>query len=393
MSARVSAIRPSATLEVDARAKAIRAAGGAVIGFGAGESDFPTPEFVVTAAKAACEEARHHRYTPPAGLPELRSAIAAKTARDSQWHVDAEDVLVTNGGKHALHTAFTILLDPGDEVLLPAPYWTTYPELIALAGGVTRAVPTSAETGYKVTAAALDDAVSARTKALVIVSPSNPTGSVYSADELIELASWAHGHGLWIVTDEIYEHLVYDGVHTGSVPALVPQVADRTLVVNGVAKSHAMTGWRVGWLIGPRDVVKAATSLQSHTSSNVSNVAQAAATAAVRADLSAVVAMRETFRRRRDLIVTMLQTITGVTCPTPQGAFYVFPSVAPLLGRTRRGKRVDTSLELAQFLLDEAEVAVVPGEAFGSPGHLRLSYALGEADLVEGLERLQRVLG
>jgi aspartate aminotransferase len=392
VSARIGAIAESATLAVTAKAKALRAAGRPVIGFGAGEPDFPTPDYIVEAAVAACREPKFHRYTPAAGLPELREALAAKTLRDSGYAVEPSQVLVTNGGKQAIYEAFAALLDPGDEVIVPAPYWTTYPESIRLAGGVPVEVVTDESTGYRASVEQLEAARTERTKVLLFVSPSNPTGAVYTREQVEAIGRWAAEHGLWVLTDEIYEHLVYGDARFTSLPVAVPELADRCVVVNGVAKTYAMTGWRVGWLIGPQDVVKAASNHQSHATSNVNNVAQAAALAAVAGDLSAVVAMREAFDRRRRTIVRMLNEIPGVTCPEPEGAFYVYPSVKGLLGRDVRGHKPESSLELAGVLLEEAEVAVVPGEAFGTPGYLRLSYALGDDDLVEGVSRLQKLL-
>lgn len=392
VSARVGAIAESATLAVDARAKALKAAGRPVIGFGAGEPDFPTPDYVVEAAAAACADPVNHRYTPAGGLPELKAAIVAKTERDSGYPVAPEQVLVTNGGKQAVYEAFATLLDPGDEVLLPAPYWTTYPEAIRLAGGVPVEVLAGTEAGYLVDVDALEAARTPRTKVLLFCSPSNPTGAVYPPEQVQAIGEWAARHGLWVVTDEIYEHLLYDGAQAPSMPVLVPELAERTLVLNGVAKTYAMTGWRVGWLIGPRDVVRAATNLQSHLTSNVANVSQRAAVAALEGPLDAVAAMREAFDRRRRTIVSMLSEAPGVVCPTPQGAFYVYPDVRGVLGRTIRGRTPTTSAELAELVLEEVEVAVVPGEAFGPSGWLRLSYALGDEDLAEGVGRLVGLL-
>jgi aspartate aminotransferase len=392
VSARVGGIAESATLAVDARAKALKAAGRPVVVFGAGEPDFPTPDPIVQAAVAACRDPRWHRYTPAGGLPELKAAIAAKTLRDSGYAVEPGQVLVTNGGKHALYNAFATLLDPGDEVLLPAPYWTTYPESIRLAGGVPVPVPTDETTGYLTSVDQLERYLTPATKLLVFVSPSNPTGAVYPPEQVAEIGSWAAGRGLWVVTDEIYEHLVYGDARFASMPALVPELADRCVVVNGVAKTYAMTGWRVGWMIGPMDVVTAAANLQSHATSNVSNVAQLAALAAVSGDLAAVAAMRAAFDVRRRTMVDMLNAAQGVTCPTPDGAFYCFPSVKGAVGREIRGRRPATSAQLADLILDEVEVAVVPGEAFGAPGYFRLSYALGDADLIEGVGRIQGIL-
>ncbi|MHA6760638.1 pyridoxal phosphate-dependent aminotransferase [Streptacidiphilus sp. PAMC 29251] len=393
VSARIGAIAESATLAVDAKAKALKAAGRPVIGFGAGEPDFPTPGYIVDAAVAACRDPKNHRYTPAGGLPELKSAIAAKTLRDSGWAVDASQVLVTNGGKQAIYEAFAAILDPGDEVIVPAPYWTTYPESIQLAGGVAVDVVADETSGYKVSVEQLEAARTENTKVLLFVSPSNPTGAVYTRAEVEAVGRWAAEHGLWVLTDEIYEHLVYGDAEFVSLPVAVPELADKCIVVNGIAKTYAMTGWRVGWVIGPQDVIKAATNLQSHATSNVSNVAQVAALAAVSGDLSAVDEMRTAFDRRRQTIVRMLNEIPGVVCPTPEGAFYAYPSVKALLGKELRGQRPQSSAELASLILDEVEVAVVPGEAFGTPGYLRLSYALGDEDLVEGVSRLQKLLG
>jgi len=393
ISARVSAITESATLAVDAKAKALKEAGRPVIGFGAGEPDFPTPDYIVQAAQRACAEPRFHKYTPAAGLPGLRAAIAAKTARDSGYQVSPDQVLVTNGGKHAVYQAFATLLDPGDEVLLPAPYWTTYPEVIQLAGGTPVPVVTDERSGYLASVADLEAARTERTKVLVFVSPSNPTGAVYPPGLVAEIGRWAAGHGLWVVTDEIYEHLVYGDARFTSMPVAAPEVAERCVVLNGVAKTYAMTGWRVGWMAGPADVIKAAANLQSHATSNVCNVAQAAALAAVEGDLSAAARMREAFDRRRLTMTRMLNDIPGVICPEPQGAFYCYPSVKGVLGREIAGRRPGSTAELAGLILDEAEVAVVPGEAFGTPGYFRLSCALGDADLEEGITRLGKLLG
>jgi aspartate aminotransferase len=393
ISARVGAIAESATLAVDAKAKALKAAGRDVIGFGAGEPDFPTPAPIVAAAIAACSDPAMHHYTPAGGLPKLRQAVADKTRRDSGYDVSPAQVLITNGGKQAVYEGFATLLDPGDEVLLPAPYWTTYPEAIALAGGVPVVVDTDTASGYLATVEQLEAARTERTKVLLFCSPSNPTGAVYPPAAVEAIGRWAVEHDLWVMTDEIYEHLLYDGATAPSMPVVVPELADRCVVLNGVAKTYAMTGWRVGWMIGPTDVVTAATNLQSHATSNVSNVAQAAALAAVTGDLSAVAKMGAAFDVRRKTMVRMLREIPGVECPTPEGAFYCFPSVRALLGKPLRGRTPTTSAELAELVLDEVEVAVVPGEAFGAPGCFRLSYALGDEDLAEGVGRIAKLLG
>ena len=388
VSARAGSVTPSATLTVDATAKALRAAGEHVIGFGAGEPDFPTPPHVVEAAIAACRDPRYHHYTPTAGLPELREAIAEKTGRESAYVVEPSQVLVTNGAKQAVANAFTVLCDPGDEVIVCAPYWTTYPESIALAGGVPVFVFAGAHQGFRVTVDQLERALTERTKALLFVSPSNPTGAVYPRREIEEIGRWADERGIWVVTDEIYEHLVYGDAAQHSMPVVVPELADRCIVVNGVAKSYAMTGWRVGWMIGPQDAVAAACNVQSHETSNVANVPQAAALAALTGDQGFVAEMHHAFDRRRKTMVEMLRGIPGVSLEEPLGAFYAFPNVEQLLGTAVRGWHPETSEELAALCIEEAKVALVPGEAFGAPGYLRLSYALADDDLVEGVSRL-----
>jgi len=388
VSQRLSAIQPSATLAVDAKAKAMKAAGENVIGFGAGEPDFPTPAHIVDAAAAACADPKNHKYSPAGGLPEMKEAIVAKTMRDSGFSCDASQVLVTNGGKHAIYTAFAALCDPGDEVICPAPYWTTYPEAITLAGGVPVVIDTDVEAGFKVTIEQLDAATTDRTKVLLFVSPDNPSGAIYSPAEVRAIGEWAVANGVWVITDEIYEHLVYGANEFASMPVLVPDLADQCLIVNGVAKTYAMTGWRVGWIIGPADVIKPCTSFQSHATSNVANVAQRAAIAALSGSLDDVVMMREAFTRRGTLIHRLLNDIDGVVCPEPQGAFYAFPDLRGLLGTTYGGVQVDSTLQLADVVLDQAKVAFVPGEAFGTPGYGRFSFALGDADLEEGIRRL-----
>jgi len=392
VSARIGAIAESATLAVDAKAKALIAAGRPVIGFGAGEPDFPTPDYIVEAAVAACREPKWHRYTPAGGLPALKEAIAMKTARDSGYEVAPNQILVTNGGKQALYNAFATLLDPGDEVILPAPYWTTYPESIMLAGGKPVVVLTDETSGYRASIEQLEAALTPATKALVFVSPSNPTGAVYSPEMVKAIGEWALAKGIWVITDEIYEHLVYGDAVFSSIPTLVPELADRCVVVNGVAKTYAMTGWRVGWMIAPADVTKAATNLQSHATSNVANVSQIAALAAVSGNLDAVHHMRNAFDRRRTLIVDLLNGIPGVSCPLPEGAFYAYASVMELLGKSIDGTVANSSSELAAIILEKAEVAVVPGEAFGTPGFFRLSYATSDENITEGLARMHKLL-
>lgn len=388
ISRRLAQIAPSATLAVDSKAKALKAQGRPVIGFGAGEPDFPTPDYVVKAAQEACADPAMHRYTVGKGLASLREALAAKTLRDSGYSVDPNQIIVTNGGKQAVYEAFAAVVNEGDEVLVPAPYWTTYPEVIQMAGGVTVPIFAGAEQGYKVTVDQLEAARTERTTTLLVVSPSNPTGAVYTPEELTEIGKWALEHGLWVITDEIYEHLLYDGAQTAHIVKLVPELANQTLVLNGVAKTYAMTGWRVGWMIAPADVIAACSSFQSHTTGNVSNVAQCAALAAVSGDLTVVEEMRQSFDQRRKKMVSMLREVPDLLVPTPHGAFYAYPSVEKLLGRELAGERPQTSSELADLILRKIEVAVVPGEAFGPSGFLRLSYALSDADLEEGVGRL-----
>ena len=392
VSARIAAIAESATLAVDGKAKALKAAGRPVIGFGAGEPDFPTPSYIVDAAAAATKVVANHRYTPTPGLPELRQAIVDKTKRDSNYEITVDQVLVTNGGKQAVYQAFASILDPGDEVILPAPYWTTYPEAIKLAGGKAVEIFADETQNYLVNVDQLESVRTGKTKALLFCSPSNPTGSVYTHEQVKAIGEWALKHNIWIIADEIYEHLLYDGATAPSMPVVVPGLADTTIILNGVAKTYAMTGWRVGWMVGPKDVIKAATNLQSHLTSNVANVSQRAAIAALTGNLDAVHEMGVAFDRRRKLIVGLLNEIPGIECPTPQGAFYVYPSVKGVLGKSIRGKVANTSAELATIILDEVEVAAVPGEAFGPSGYLRFSYATSDEDIVEGIGRIKKLL-
>lgn len=393
ISARIAAISESATLKVDAKAKALKAAGRPVISYAAGEPDFATPDHIVEAAVAAARDPRNHRYTPAAGLPELREAVAEKTLRDSGLEVGAGQVIITNGGKHAVFQAVATIIGEGDEMLLPSPFWTTYPEVVRLAGGVPVEVFAGSDQGYLVTVEQLEAARTPRTKALMFVSPSNPTGAVYSPEQTRAIGEWAAEHGIWVISDEIYQALTYDGERAVSIVEAVPELADRTILVNGVAKTYAMTGWRVGWMVGPKDAIAAASNLQSHLSSNVANVAQRAALAALTGPQDAVATMREAFDRRRRVAVAELNRIPGMVTPTPTGAFYVYPDVTGLLGREWHGVTPTSSLELADLLLEQTEVAAVPGEAFGPSGYLRFSYALGDAELLEGIQRLQRFFG
>ena len=393
ISKRIAAIAESATLKVDAKAKALQAAGRPVISYAAGEPDFATPQHIVEAASKAVLDPKNHRYTPAIGLPDLREAIAQKTLVDSGTEITAAQVVVTNGGKQAVYQAFATLLDPGDEVLMPTPFWTTYPEAIHLAGGVPIEVFAGADQGYKVTVDQLEAARTSKSKVLLFVSPSNPTGAVYSHEETEAIGHWAYEHGMWVVTDEIYQNLVYDGLRAVSITEAVPELIDRTIMVNGVAKTYAMTGWRLGWMTGPLDAMKAAGNLQSHLTSNVSNISQRAAIAALTGPQDAVAEMREAFDRRRKVAVAELSKINGWVAPMPEGAFYVYSDVTGLLGREWGGKVINTSLELCDYILDAAEVALVPGEAFGPSGYVRMSYALGDAQLLEGIQRLQKLFG
>ena len=393
ISKRIAAIAESATLKVDAKAKALQAEGRPVISYAAGEPDFPTPAHIVEAAGRAVLDPKNHRYTPAVGLPDLREAIAQKTLRDSGTAVTASQVVVTNGGKQAVYQAFAVLLDSGDEVLLPSPYWTTYPEAIALAGGKTVEVFAGSEQDYKVTVDQLEKAKTSRTKVLLMCSPSNPTGAVYSKEEISAIGQWAHKNDLWIITDEIYQNLVYDGAKAYSITEVVPELIDKTIMVNGVAKSYAMTGWRLGWMAGPADAMKAAANLQSHLTSNVNNIAQKAALAALTGPQDEVQNMLQAFDRRRKLTVSELGKIENWLAPMPQGAFYVYSDVRGLLGKTWNGKQINTSLELCDFILEQVEVALVPGEAFGPSGYVRMSYALGDEPILEGIKRLQNLFG
>ena len=389
---RVAGIEPSATLAISAEARRLRAAGEPVISFGAGEPDFPTPGYIVDAATEAAKDPAMHHYTATPGFPELREAIAA-THRGYGVDLDASQVVVTNGAKQAVFTTFQLLLDPGDEVLIMAPYWVTYPAAVQLAGGVPVFVETDDHAGFQATVAQLEAAMTDRTRALLFVSPSNPTGAVYTRDRMEEIGRWAADAGIWVVTDEIYQRLVYGEPSFHSLPAVVPALADRSVIISGVSKTYAMTGWRVGWLAGPSQVVEAATRVQSHLSSNVSNVAQAAALAAVTGPAEAPNAMREAFDRRRRTMVEMLNAVTGVRCETPGGAFYTFPNMTGLLGVDLAGSVAETTMELGALLLDQIKIAVVPGEAFGAPGYARFSFALADEELVEGLTRLQQLAG
>ena len=391
ISKRIAAIAESATLKVDAKAKALQAEGRPVISYAAGEPDFPTPAHIVEAAAKAVLDPKNHRYTPAVGLPDLREAIAQKTLRDSGTQVSANQVVVTNGGKQAVYQAFAVLIDAGDEVLLPTPYWTTYPEAIALAGGKTVKVFAGSEQGYKVTVEQLDKAKTARTKVLLMCSPSNPTGAVYSKEEIAAIGTWAHQNDLWVITDGIYQNLVYDGIKAYSITEVVPELIDKTIMVNGVAKSYAMTGWRLGWMAGPADAMRAAANLQSHLTSNVNNIAQKAALAALTGPQDEVQNMLQAFDRRRKLAVSELGKIDNWLAPMPQGAFYVYSDVRGLLGKTWNGKQINTSLELCDFILEQVEVALVPGEAFGPSGYVRMSYALGDEPILEGIQRLQKL--
>ena len=392
LSQRVGAIAESATMAVDKKAKSLKAAGEPVIGFGAGEPDFPTPEHIVKAAVEACENPASHKYTPAGGLPALKEALVIKTERDSKWRPDPSQILITNGGKHAVYNSCAVLLNPGDEVILPAPYWTTYPESIALAGGKTVPVMTDISNEFRVTVEQLEAVKTNRTKALMFVSPSNPTGAVYPREEMEAIGKWCLENNVWVIADEIYEHLTYDGHEHHSIRSLIPELADTCLIVNGVAKTYAMTGWRVGWMLGPEDAIKAATNLQSHATSNVANVSQQAALAAVAGDLSAVQEMRSAFDRRRQTMTQMLKQIEGVKVIPPQGAFYAYPDLTAFLGKDINGEVAQTTSELAGIILDQAQVAIVPGEAFGTPGYARLSFALGDEDLKEGIERIADLL-
>ena len=384
LSHRADAMSESVTMAVTAKAAQLRAAGKAVIGFGAGEPDFATPDHIVAAAEAACRDPKAHHYGPAAGMPALRAAV---TATAPAMNAEPTQVVVTNGAKQAVYQACSVLLDPGDEALIPAPYWVTYPETVKLAGAIPVAVPHGPD--LKVTPETLEEYRTDKTKMLIFASPSNPTGVVYEAGEIAAIGRWAAEHGVWVLSDEIYEHLTYGGAEAVSMAAAAPEVLDYYVHVNGVSKTYAMTGWRVGWLIAPPAVAKAASSLQSHLSSNVANVSQMAALAALEGGLESAHAMREAFDRRRLRMVSMLRSTAGVQLVEPQGAFYAFPDVTELMEK----KGIASSLDLATLLLDEIEIAAVPGDAFGAPGFLRFSFALSDENLEEGLTRLQEWAG
>ncbi|MGH3650057.1 MAG: pyridoxal phosphate-dependent aminotransferase [Acidimicrobiia bacterium] len=383
VSRRLAGLTGSATLAINSRAREMAAAGRDVISFGAGEPDFPTPEHIVLAATRAAADPSNHHYTANLGLASLRTAVADYTKRYSGVDVAIDQILVTNGAKQAIFQTFAALLDPGDEVLLPAPHWVTYPSGIELAGGVPVSVPTTMEAAFKVTVDDLDLHLTPSTKLVVLVSPSNPTGAVYTADETRVIGEWAEQHDIWVVADEIYQRLVYGTEEVAPSVAAVTKGLDNFVLVNGVAKSFAMTGWRVGWMIGPPDLVGAAARHQSHATGNVNNIAQMAAVEALTGPQDTVVTMREAFDKRRQRMLSMLATAPGVDCSEPEGAFYVFPRVVNLLN-----DRHPTSAALAEALLDEAGIAVVPGESFGTPGFVRLSYALSDDDLERGVSRM-----
>jgi aspartate/methionine/tyrosine aminotransferase len=391
LSKRIESVSPSVTLAVDAKAKQLKAAGVDVIGFGAGEPDFPTPGPIVDAAIAAAKDPKNHRYTPTAGLPELRLAVANKTLRDSGYSVEPSQVVITNGGKQAVYETFQVLLNPGDEVILPTPFWISYSEVVKLAGGTPVSVFAGPGKEFIPTIADLDAVLTPHTKAIVLNSPTNPTGAVWSQDQVRALGEWAIENHVWVISDEIYEHIVYDGAATAHIGAVVPQVRDQLVVINGVAKSYAMTGWRVGWLIAPDYVAKAAAKLQGHLTSNVSNVPQRAAIAALNGSLDAVATMRAAFDTRRHIIVDALNSIPGISCLLPKGAFYAMADVHELFGKPlgKNGTVVTSSAQLAEVLLEEAHVAAVPGEAFGAPGYLRFSYATADDAIVEGMRRVR----
>jgi aspartate aminotransferase len=392
ISERVQAIAESATLAVDAKAKALKAAGRPVIGFGAGEPDFPTPAHIVEAAQIAATEVSNHRYSPTPGLAPLREAIAKSATRDDGYEITADQVVVTNGGKQAIFNTMATLINPGDEVLLQAPYWVTYPEVVQIFGGKPVVINSDETTNYKINVAQLEKAYTNKTKLLIFSSPSNPTGTVYTPEEVKAIGQWAVSKNIWVMTDEIYLHLIYSGSKFSSMPGIVPELRDKCVIVNGVAKTYAMTGWRVGWTIGPKEFTKASINLQSHMTSNVNNIAQQATIAALNGSQDVLKPMLEAFSKRRETIVKMLNEIKGVVCPEPGGAFYVYPSVKGLIGKTVNGKTINSSLDLANIALEEVDVALVPGEAFGTPGYVRMSYALSDIDLVEGVTRLQKLL-
>ncbi len=374
-------------MAVNTRAKQLAADGRDVISFAAGEPDFPTPEHIVAAAARAAHDPANHHYTAAAGLPPLREAVAEYTARYSGVRVSADEVIITNGAKQAVFETFAALLDPGDEVLLPVPYWVTYPAAVELAGGIVVPVESGIEAGFKLTVDDLEKARTEKSRALVLVSPSNPSGAVYDESEIRSIGDWANTNGIWVVADEIYQRLVYHADIAPSVAALAPGF-ENWVLINGVAKSYAMTGWRVGWMVGPKDIVDAATRFQSHATSNVNNIAQQAALAAVTGPQDVVEQMRLAFDKRRQLMHEMVSSIERVECLQPDGAFYVFPDVTGVLGG-----QYPTSASLVEGILEETGAALVAGESFGAPGFVRLSYALGEKEIATGVSRIAEMFG
>lgn len=392
ISTRAQSVAPSETLKISAKAKELKRQGKSVISLSAGEPDFNTPEHICKAAIEAIKSG-FHGYTMNTGTPELREAISNKLKRDNNLDYEPDHIIVSNGAKQSLGFSMLALLDEGDEVIIPAPYWVSYPEMAKLAGAKPVTVRTSFEANYKMTPEQLEKAITEKTKLLVLCSPSNPTGACYSKEELDALAKVLENHpGIYVISDEIYEFIVFDGVHTGILQA-APDLKDRTLLINGFSKGFAMTGWRLGYMAGPKEVVDAVAKIQSQETSAPSSISQKAGEAAYKGDLTAVEYMREQFKKRRDFIIGELNAIDGLKCFTPSGAFYVFPDISHYLGKsTSTGIPVDSSTDLCMYLIEEHGLATVPGDAFGEPNGIRLSYASSMESLEEAMERLKRGL-
>jgi aspartate aminotransferase len=391
---RLGTIEESATVAITDRARSLRAQGRDVLSFSVGEPDFEPPEHVKEAATRAIRDGRATRYTAARGIPELREAIAADSARrrGGVRHT-IDEIVVSVGGKHALFNLALSLYEPGDEVIIPAPYWVSYPDQVRLAGAEPVIVATTAASGLRLTPEALSAAITPRTKALLLCSPSNPTGSAYSAAELRALADVMAPHGFWIVVDEIYARLVYGGFEQRSLLEVAPELRDRIVVIDGVSKSFAMTGYRIGWMLCPAHVARACEKIQAQATTNAAAVSQWAAEAALRGGDEPVERMCRAFEARRDRVLEQLRGIEGLRCPTPEGAFYVFPDVRAFFGRYAGGRVVSDDVALCEYLLDEAGCALVPGAAFGAPGHVRMSYAASTESLDEGLARIRAALG
>ena len=391
LAARVAKIKPSETLAITAKANALRAQGRDVIGFGAGEPDFDTPANIKAAAIIAIE-AGFTKYTPVGGTDELKDAVIAKLKRDNALEYKRSQIVVSCGAKHTLYNLAQALFEAGDEVIISAPYWVSYPDIVILSGGQPVIVNTLEKDDFKMKPEQLKAAITSRTRAVVINSPSNPTGATYSPEELNDLAAVLLNKEIFVISDDIYEKMIYTNFPFANIATVEPKMKDRTIVVNGVSKAYAMTGWRIGYAAGPEQIIAAINKIQSQNTSNPASISQKAAVEALNGDQDVVGKMVSEFRKRRDIIVPLLNEINGMKCLSPEGAFYVFPNVSQIYGRSFQGKKVTNSTELIDYLLDEANVATVPGAAFGSDSHIRLSYATSVQNIEEGLKRIKNAI-